>query len=121
MKALRYFLYIVFFGAVFILAINNTAATPLHLPMGLTFTFPQIVWLMGFFIAGIVINFLAFLPRLWHLKGEVRRLTREKTDIFNQKTLAETKLTELQEELSAVNAEKISKSDSSEKNDIVAA
>lgn len=108
MKALCYFLYVVFFGAVFVLAINNTTATPLHLPMGLDFTLPQIVWLMAFFIAGVVISFLAFLPRLWHLKGDVRRLTREKTDIFNQKTRADSRLAELEEELSTVNAQKIS-------------
>ena len=119
MKALRYFLYVIFFGAVFVLAVNNTAAVPLHLPMGLTYVLPQIVWLMVFFIAGVVINFLAFLPRVWHLKGDVRRLTREKTDIFNQKTRADLRIAELEEELSTVNSEKISKS-GSEKTEVLA-
>ena len=110
MKALRYFFYVIFFGAIFMLAINNLAPAPLNLPMGLSYSLPQILWLMAFFIAGVVINFLAFFPRVWHLKGEVRRLTREKTDIFNQKTNAELKFKELQEEFSTVNAEKISES-----------
>lgn len=119
MKTLRYFLRIVLFALLFLLALNNTAPASLILPLGVIYTLPQIVWFFLFFVLGALICFLAFLPKIWRFKSEIRRLTREKMDIFNQKTRTELLLKDELVKNSTVNAEIFSKTPTSQ-NEIAA-
>ncbi len=117
MKAVRYFVRILLFVALFVLALNNTNSVALNLPLGMSYTLPQVVWWMLFFVVGVVVSFFALLPRIWALKAEIRRLARANTDIYNQKNRVELHLKELEEEQqnqtpilqeSTVNVEKVS-------------
>ncbi|MFN7780467.1 MAG: lipopolysaccharide assembly protein LapA domain-containing protein, partial [Betaproteobacteria bacterium] len=77
MNLLAWLLALVYFGAVQVFAVNNSAPVPLRLTSTLSLgEVPLVVVVLVCFVLGIALGLAAMVPTLFRLKREVARLAR---------------------------------------------